>query len=458
MQRYRTIVAPDSAQMTHCAVLFICAIMENKRILVLADFACASGFSTVSENIIAQVLKENSAMYTIDIVGINYHGDPNSWQSLYPQVRLFSALHTSGGDPYGRKTLLSMVASGKYDVVFILQDTFIVQTFIDELLRYQEALPKKFKIVYYFPIDAKPQKDWIESVVGKVDYPVAYTKYGWECISEISPEIAAKVTIVPHGVDTKTFFPAVQEEVKQFAEQYFSDIQERTLLVNVNRNQPRKDIGRSLQVIKELRATNPEYILYLHMEHRDAGIDIFRTAASLGLMAGEDFVTTHERYKTRNFPAPILNLVYNCADAVITTTLGEGWGLSLTEAMATRTPVVAPRNSVIPEVLAHGKYGLLVDCTNPLIIANDEGAVRYQTDICSMVEALKRIPKKGNRSTGEFIETHNVANAAYTHAVRDLSWDTVGIDWRRIFREAACLGSILTVPDNIQPPQALVVS
>ena len=36
-----------------------------------------------------------------------------------------------------------------------------------------------------------------------------------------------------------------------------------------------------------------------------------------------------------------MNLLYNCADGVVLASSAEGWGLSLTEALLTGTPIIA---------------------------------------------------------------------------------------------------------------------
>ena len=52
--------------------------MENKsqkpikRVLILADFGCVTGFASVSQNIVRQLLLDEKIQYQIDIVGINF--------------------------------------------------------------------------------------------------------------------------------------------------------------------------------------------------------------------------------------------------------------------------------------------------------------------------------------------------------------------------------------------------
>jgi len=52
-----------------------------------------------------------------------------------------------------------------------------------------------------------------------------------------------------------------------------------------------------------------------------------------------------------DIPDSFINEVYNGANINISSTVGEGCGLSLIESAATGTPSIAPNNSAIPEML-----------------------------------------------------------------------------------------------------------
>ena len=119
------------------------------------------------------------------------------------------------------------------------------------------------------------------------------------------------------------------------------------LMVNVNTNQRRKGVPQSLQIVAELKELreegDPEFRLYLHMtrENRDEGTCLGLVARQLGLIEGEDVFFGDPNFVNGR---PILsdeglNRIYNAADLYLTTSLGEGWGLGVTEAMAAGTPV-----------------------------------------------------------------------------------------------------------------------
>jgi glycosyltransferase involved in cell wall biosynthesis len=85
----------------------------------------------------------------------------------------------------------------------------------------------------------------------------------------------------------------------------------------------------------------------------------------------------------RNVPREKLPILYASADIFIFPTLYEGFGIPPLEAMACGTPVIAPSNSSLPEVV--GDAGIYVE--NPLnpgewydrinILLEDEGLRNY---------------------------------------------------------------------------------
>jgi hypothetical protein len=161
--------------------------MENKkpikRVLMLCDFACATGFANVAQNIASQLLKDEEFSYQLDIVAINFFGLPNEWQNIFPAVRLFPASFISKGDVFGREGYLNLLSSGAYDITWVLQDTFQIEVIGENILNIRNKLAelgkKPFKFIYYYPIDATPMENWITKSVSKADLPVAYTQYGY---------------------------------------------------------------------------------------------------------------------------------------------------------------------------------------------------------------------------------------------------------------------------------------
>lgn len=405
---------------------------DKLKVLVLADYACTTGFSTVASNIMMELHK--SGNYDIDVVGINYTGDPYDTERF--PGRVFPAMNISNlqqNDPYGRQKVLDMLGMNEYDLFFTIQDTFIVQTFIQQIISTCEALPRKFKTIMYFPFDCVPKREWVEQCVALIDYPVAYTNYAKALAVDVVPGLS-NMPVIYHGTNSNDFFVIEdRDEVAEFRHKYFAGkADDRFLITNVNRNQVRKDPVRNFMILRELKDRGLNPLMYLHMKHEDAGGNLLVMADNFGLKLQEDFILPSPKFfnENRGLGVDAMNLIYNASDAVLTTTHGEGWGLSITEAMATKTPVIAPNNTSIAEILADNRGMLVGSGANPSMFitlgGNDNERLRPLMDVTEAADKLTLLME--GKSLPDIDKAY-----AFAHKY---NWTTICEQWKEIFDEA----------------------
>lgn len=426
--------------------------MKDGKIKVLAwgDYCCATGFATVMGNIMRELHK--TGKYEIDVLAINYTGDPydpNKWPGkVWPAMSGIMMQSPEYNDVYGRQRLLDLMGSGDFDVVFMVQDTFVLQPIIKEVKKTQAALAvkegmKTFKTIYYFPIDAQPKPEWVTEVVANVDFPIAYTNYARDEVLRYAPALKDKLRVIYHGTNFDHFFPIEdEEEVSKFRKEFFQGKADgKFLIANVNRNQSRKDTVRNLMVLKELlRRGRKNVMMYLHMQYMDVGGNVFVMGEQLGVN-GDDaaYILPGPNIFNANQGMPIedINKVYNASDMMFTPTLGEGWGLSITEAMATKTPIVAPGNTSINEILADGRGHIVPAGNSPslwIVKENDNERIRPLMDVEKAVDAIERI------MDGDLPDIE----AAYKW-VRKLDWPDIVKEWETIIAEAAHAAEVANV-------------
>ena len=320
-----------------------------------------TGFARVAQNLLNRWLDKGVA---VDVWAIGYAGWPHPLQrraQLFPAAPANSPWHSTER----LAALLNLIRSGNYTHVWIIQDTFLLA---------QAEFPKYLKVVckekhvrtlLYFPVDATLERGWTE-IIAAVDTPVAYTEYGKGEAIRANPALADKgIRVLPHGVDTQIYFP--MDDRRKLRRELFhggwigdDDI----LLLNVNAHQRRKDIARSLQVLRALRAMGLPAKLYLHMPSYSDGdmTDLKMVADQLRLTQGKEWqvadkllINGHEVPAFRNGHGVAgeehLNRLYNAADIFLTTTLGEGWGLTPTEALAAGCPVAMPAHTACQEIM-----------------------------------------------------------------------------------------------------------
>ena len=173
--------------------------------------------------------------------------------------------------------------------------------------------------------------------------------------------------------------------------------------------------------------------MYIHCAPRDNNIDLIQVCKSLGLQNKTDIVFPGNfNLADGGFPVEALNNFYNAADCFLTTTLGEGFGITAVEAMATGIPVIAPNNTSTPELLGKdGERGYVYECSDLCWIDNSGlRPVGSTKDIVKkMLEAyINRKSKK---------EKDMIDRA--TKFVNDHTWEKVCKPWIRIFDDVLTL-------------------
>jgi len=399
----------------------------NKKIKVLCYMdspSCATGFGTVARNITEGLYR--TGRYDIDILGINYWGDPHNFP-----YRIWPVGTNSERDPYGRKKVCNMIPQMEYDLLFFLQDTFILD-FLPELIQYLKSKGRQFKSICYYPIDGVPKEAWIRNI-SYCDTIVTYSLFGREESYKAYPELKEGVLTIPHGVNTTDYSILSDKDVKDFRKRYFGINANKFIFTNLNRNQQRKDIPRTIQAFKEFKKVVPESMLYLHMAMNDQGWNLPEVCRAFDLATTSDVVFPENFGPNQGYPRPIVNMLYNCSDCVISTTLGEGWGLSWSEAMATKTPVIMPRNTALAEAISD-EYGYLVNSgTNPslfTVLPHDNEVIRPLVDVEDMVKTMLHV-------YNNYDEAKKKAEKAYVYAKMKLDWQgPIAKEWIKVFDDA----------------------
>lgn len=437
---------------------------DKIQVAVLADSpTVVTGFGNVCREILMHL--HNTGMYAFDIVGINYDGSPHDLP-----FKIFPAINALVGDPmyrepYGRQRFLDMIGEGRFDLVWVLQDSFIIAEELGQRIKEtNDSLPanEKFQFIFYFPIDATPKKHWIDKSVMFADFPVVYTQYGYDEVMKVyavdehskldekekqenadaGAQLKERLSVIYHGVNTKDFYPMPEDEVRNAKQQFWGAHKDKFVFINVNRNQPRKDLYRTLLAFKILldrrRAQGKDDVyLYIHCNVFDNNINLLDVAKQIDLVQGDEFAFPDPKIfgPAMGFPVRMLNQLYNASDAVITTTLGEGWGLSVTEAMAVKRPVIAPDHTSLTEMLGKterggGERGLLVKTEGSFVQQNDNGRIRPVTDAKDLADQMEWLVD--NREVAQ-----GLVDPAYAW-VKALEWggEAVGGKWLQVFEAA----------------------
>jgi glycosyltransferase involved in cell wall biosynthesis len=397
---------------------------QKIKILFYADSpGCATGFGTVSRNIINGLY--NTGRYDVKGLAINYWGDPTGLP--YP---LWPTGINSDKDPYGRKKVFSMIQQMDFDILFFLQDTFILD-FLPELHSKLNEKGKKFKSICYYPIDGTPKESWLKNV-NACDYLVAYSEFGKSESMKAFPGMKEPM-VIPHGINKEDYFPIDKKDVASFRSHFFGTQANKFIFTNLNRNQQRKDIPRTIAAFAEFHKEVPLSLLYLHMAKQDQGWDLPEVVKAYGLDISTDVIFPENFGPNQGYPRNIVNMIYNASDCVISTTLGEGWGLSWIESMATKTPVIMPGNTAMVENITEDRGWIVKSGTNPslfTVVPNDNEIIRPLVDVDDMVKVMKDVYSNPE-------EVKRRIENAYNWVTTEMDWTTnIVPKWNVVFDTA----------------------
>ncbi|MCG3204062.1 MAG: hypothetical protein KCHDKBKB_00765 [Elusimicrobia bacterium] len=451
---------------------------EKKPIKVLAwcdSPAVSTGFATVSRGILKHLA--NTGDYLIDIIGINDRGgykDPYEHPyRIYPAKAGIDV----NGDYHGRPTLISALL-GKdkellppWDIVFLLNDPFIleepIQVFntgtLPVIKKTQETWKEKidpgfwFKTIYYIPVDSPIKGNWVDASIAHCDYPVSYSNYGKAEIEKADQglgnptKVGDRMKTIYHGVDLTQFKPITPEERKAFRDKFFEGkVHDETFVVtSVARNQLRKDIPRTMKIFREFQKRRPDSFLYIHAAEKDAWGSLREYATMFGLELGKDWAVPAGFSAHYGFPTTFMNDLYNSSDAILSTTLGEGVGYYNLESFATKTLVVAPDNTVHPELFNYDPKKVDVGNIQNLPDTETLRGLPYKSGSTSSEWAtygpqdFERVRPLGNvdDAVKKLVwafdnpdKVKKITQNAYDW-IQDYTWEKIGDQWDKLFKE-----------------------
>ena len=395
-------------------------------LLAVGDAVVATGFARVLGSILQHLVHE----FKIEQLGVNYRGDPHDkdWK-IYPAQL--------GGEPQGVNRLKPLVKSIQPQLVFMVNDLWVLADYVDQLREFGPDI----KIVTYCPIDAGPvDTDVLEHLEG-IDQFVVYTQFAktevekaLALIREKKPDFSfPPIEIIPHGVDSVTFYCYSPDSIGQLNSPgrieaidslYGGDISSNSFIVlNANRNQPRKRIDITIQGFALFARNKPANVkLHLHMGVEDAGWNVIKLAKRYGIE--ERLILTTNGNNLPSLPDHQLNNIYNAAVVGLNTSAGEGWGLVSFEHAATGAAQIVPRHSACEELWEGA--ALMVD---PVITLTTEQLLTDEKilapeGVAAALETLYENPET----------LREMSIAAYRRATTpEYQWSTIARRWSGLF-------------------------
>jgi glycosyltransferase involved in cell wall biosynthesis len=323
-----------------------------------------------------------------------------------------------------------------FDVVFCLNDIEIFNEMGEHLRNVKNEKRKQnkpnFKSMVYFPIDSEPRPVDLK-ILDFFDEVITYTEYAKSVLTPLTtPSNAKRIKVIPHGCNTNEFYPLSEEEKLKAKLEIVGEGNEETFLFGtINRNSARKDLGSLILGFSTFKNNSEaNAVLYLHCNPLDpSGINIFRLCERLGLRVGVDIILPKSHSENKGCDNVELNRIYNAFDCFITTTTAEGWGLTVTEAMATKTLVVCPQHTSLTEITEAGNNTISFMFNQANVFVNDFEKIRFTTNPHEVTNLLGIVYNLKHDEEEVQIIAQEKVERAY-EKVKGLKWENVAKEFK----------------------------
>lgn len=385
------------------------------RILWLGDAGATTGFARVTHAVGDRLVRDYG--HDVHVLATNYDGDAGKWDTA---MKLYLPTRNDVADVYGTRRFVELLADLMPDVVFMLNDPYVILKHLFRNRWDQELmLIRSRPIIGYMPIDGTNQPDnWnkipehvknipvVKGGTGRRFYPLAMTKFGQQFLDTDH--------LAYHGIDSKAFRPVSDTDPitmpdgtlvksKGDAKEAFGFPRDSFLVVRVDRNSHRKNFGDTWRALVPVMKRHKDVYAWFHCKAEGDQLELPQVF-SRDAETADRFYYPGQFSTKRGWPEEALVALYNAADVFVSTSWGEGFGLTLGEAAACQVPIVAQNVSSIPEVVGPG--GILLEPQR--LIAVESGQDQWLPDVPAFTEAIERLyMSKGlRRSLGEAGRKH----------------------------------------------------
>lgn len=309
-----------------------------RKLLWIGDAVVATGFARCTHNVLAEMGKT----WDVTVLGLNYLGDPH--RLPYPVIPCWP-----GGDAFGLGRLEKLVGDLKPDVVVVQNDPWNIPAYL-------KLLPPGAHVVASMPVDGKNCRlgfdlDQLRETKvphAKLELAVFWTEFGLR--EARAGGFVGHAAVVPLGVDLDLYKPVDRKTAR--ANVGVEQLGDAFIVGNVNRNQPRKRLDLTIRAFAEWVQTQQVDDAYLFLHVAPTGeqeCDVQQLMSYYGFTKDLKRLILSVPDMGHGVDERALSSLYSSFDVQLSTTQGEGWGLTTMEGMACGVPQVVPDYSALGE-------------------------------------------------------------------------------------------------------------
>lgn len=300
-----------------------------------------NGYSKVVYELAQRLGVDSADDMSLYVFGFqNFYPEDNHRRDVSPNVSVFDAFaeETPRQQGFGINAVKTFVEMCRPHVAVVYNDMAVLSAVINELR--ESPLRPTFKIIAYIDqVYPFQKRSFIQMINTHVDAAFLFTP-GWrKCIQEQG--LAVPCHCLPHGINVNTYFPIPTH----VARRYFGLDPSDFIVMNLNRNQPRKRWDTCLKALAEIVHRQPESRIKLLVATQMTGawdlVEMYeRELKKRGLTLQQGMRHLIQVDAPQRLSDVETNILYNVADIGINTCDGEGFGLCNFEQAAIGIPQV----------------------------------------------------------------------------------------------------------------------
>lgn len=358
------------------------------KLLWISDAGRPTGFGTVTHALGERLVEMGHDIHVLAV----------GWDAKYHvpgPLKLYRAEAGPFKSYLGMDRVAEMIKLVEPDLVMLNEDPpMVYRRLLENTYDQNKTLLKNQPVIAYMPVDFYDiPEQWVN--LKNLVKVIPYTRFGADAFG---------LNYWVHHAVESAFRPLPEDERREIRRSF--DIDDDAFVIGrVDTNTGRKDWGSTWKAIdlalqKGLDESKTVALFHTKLHEPRSGINL-GTVISRG--RGQWKVTNET-----GWPVEDLVKFYNAMDVFISTSRGEGWGLTMAEALACGVPVVATNCSSIPEVTGPGAllFDPVASMTNPY------GVDLKLADVDAMADALvylhdnpdhrRELGQKGREHVGQF--------------------------------------------------------
>lgn len=240
---------------------------------------------------------------------------------------------------FGFEEITDFVTLNKPDICIVYNDMVVITNVIEQL---KKVPNKKFKIMVYLDqVYLCQKKEYVKRLNDEADTVICFSKFWEDCIKEQG--LVKPTGVLEHGFNPNMHYPVP----KKLARMYFNLKQDDFIIINANRNQPRKRLDIMMMAFAEVVSRHQGEPIKLLVATAPTGawnlLEIYERELRIrGLTLEEGMKHLIFIDNPQALTDEDMNTIFNAADIGINTAMGEGWGLCNFEAAAIGIPQIVP--------------------------------------------------------------------------------------------------------------------